>query len=148
MFRRRFFGLTSSAILLVALALLAIAFPILGWWYMTRPEVLLHADSPDGRWSATVIRQQTSIVGNTDVILQVENQSGKVIWRRRIDETDLWSDVDRMLMELLIDDRRVRVGPNYWGDGVYFELSKIDAEAGREVPTHLNAPGPGGPTRR
>src|SRR5207249_1407990 len=98
----------------------------------------------DGSWSATVIRQQTSIFGTTDMFLQVEGQSGRVLWRRRIEQRDMWSDVEARFAELLIDDGRVWVGSHSWGQGGYYELSKADAEAGHEIPTTLNAPGPAG----
>jgi hypothetical protein len=116
--------------------------PFLAWWYMVRPEVYRYATSSDGTWSAAIIRKQTSIAGTTDVILRVQDQQGRVLWQRRIDERDLWSDVDAgPYSELLIDADRIRVGPDFWADGSYFELGREDAEAGREVPTMLSGPG-------
>jgi hypothetical protein len=113
--------------------------PFLAWWYMVRPEVYRQATSPDGSWSAVIIRKQKSIFGNTDVILRVKHREGGVVWQHRIDERDLWEDVDRdsRFSELLIDAERIRVGPDFWAEGSYFELHRDDAEADREVPTML-----------
>jgi hypothetical protein len=47
----------------------------------------------------------------------IQDQAGRVLWQERIDERDMWEDVEERFPELVIDDRRVRVGPDYWDQG-------------------------------
>lgn len=121
--------------LLLCSATIVTTLPIAGWWFLTRPEEFLHANSPDGTWSATIIRQQTSVAGTTDVILRIEDESGRIYWCHRIDERDVWTDVEQY-KELLVDNDLVRFGP-YWSHGRYLEVRKADAETGRTVLTSL-----------
>jgi hypothetical protein len=123
--------------LLSGTAFFAIVFLAFAWWNMFRPQIYLHATSPDGTWSATVIRQRTSFVGLTDVTLLVHDETGRIRWQQRIDERDIWEDVDERYPNIWIDNDRVRVGQ---GDDSNTDIivKKIDAFMGVEVPCPVN----------
>jgi hypothetical protein len=71
-----------------------VGLPLVAWSYLTMPEVFRYAVSPDGSWSAAVIRQQTSLFEGVDVSLIVRDRSGLMLWQRLIDTPDLWQDVE------------------------------------------------------
>jgi hypothetical protein len=100
----------------------------------TRPHVYRHVTSPDGSWSATVLRQRVSpYLEGVDVIVRIEDQDGQTLHEARIDNRDLWEDVDERYPEVLIDNDRLRLGPKYW-DGQregYYELRRRDLTMNR-----------------
>jgi hypothetical protein len=111
-----------------------------GCWDFARPHAYRHAISPDGNWSVTVFRQRVPpYIEGVAVIVRVQDSKGHLLYYDKITTCDLWSDVEKLCSEVLIDDQRIMIGPDYWGPNDYFQLTKKDLEQGRPVPTRLNS---------
>jgi hypothetical protein len=105
------------------------------WWDFSRPHVYRHAVSPEGTWSVTVLRQRVPpYVEGVDVIVRAQDLRGRVLYHEKIDNRDLWPDVDDRYPEVSIDERTARIGPGY-PDGEaegYFVLRKAELDHGRD----------------
>ena len=79
-----------------------------------RTEAYKTAKSPDGLWSAALIRDgygYALIEGCVDVILEIRDESGAVVYRRRIDNVDLWSDAEDRYAYVRCTNEEIVVGP-------------------------------------
>lgn len=117
----------------ISVLIVLIMVSCLAWaWWVMRPRVYRKATSPDATWSVTVVRKRTALppIEGVDVIVQVEDARGQIVFEQTIDNRDLWSDVDDRYPEVVCQNDEIRIGPRWW-DGkqsTYFRLRKKDLE--------------------
>jgi len=87
---RRIRRLVAVAILLVSTLLIFAAYL---WMYGEHEH--RRVDSPDGRWTAVVIKRMDSLIGNTSVFAEIVDDIGRTHLRIEIDQRDVWSDVGK-----------------------------------------------------
>jgi hypothetical protein len=98
-----------------------------GCWSAKRPEIYKQATSPDGTWSATVSRRLSNVIsGETEVLLEIADRKGKVVWTNQIDSRSVWEDVESRWPKLTVDNDRVQVGDLNDAHSSFFELRKAD----------------------
>jgi hypothetical protein len=120
--------------LFCSLGLLSFLFP--------RTVVYRYAVSPEGTWSVTVFKERVSLFREplgegVNVIVRVQDREGRILFHERIDQRDLWLDVDQRYPEVIIDEEKILIGPDYWGPNQFFALEKKDLDLGRSIATKM-----------
>ena len=100
-------------------------------WNHYTPHVYKVATSPDHSWSVKVIRQRhlgIPVYSPVDVTAVVADSAGKELLRTTFDTVDLWQDVPTHYSDVICQNDKILIGPEYW-DGTRFghlEIMKAD----------------------
>ena len=76
-------------------------------------QLYRQATSPDGTWSVQVHRRYTFPLFTVDVIVTAKRQDGTVLFHHKIDNRDLWQDVDQRYPDVICTNDEIRIGPRY-----------------------------------
>ena len=99
------------------------------WWAFTAQYVYRHVAAPDGSWQVTVLRQRVPpYIGAVSVIVRAIDASGELLHEQRIDNRDLWLEVEERYPVVEMDNAHFRAGPRWWNgqESTFFILNKSE----------------------